>query len=69
MMAKKKKVIWGVNWGIVGFGALMFLGGTTWAILYLWATEWRVYDIMAFSVGFLGFLIMLIGLMGKQGVW
>ena len=66
----KKKVRWGVKWGVLGSGAgmLMIGGGIA---LVLWLLTGFIY-VWFVAIGCLGFLIMLIGLiglMGEQGIW
>lgn len=66
-MAKKKKVRWGVQWEKVASGGAAFLiaGGIC---LGIWLATSMIYVWLA-AIAFVGFVIMLTGLMGEDGVW
>lgn len=64
--SKKRKFRWGFNWGQVGSGGAMFLGGGSVALAayaggYIWF--WPI------GIAAVGFVIMLLGLLGEDGVW
>ena len=63
----KHKRRWGVNWVQVGSGACLFFGGAAGAlILFFLGGRIRLVPI---AIAIVGIVVVIMGLLGEDGVW
>lgn len=66
-MNKRRGFRWGINWGQAGSGGAMLLGGAAVASVTYFSGG-RVW-LLPIAIAIVGLCLMVMGLMGEDGVW